>query len=64
MMEFLRRLNPIGNAVILIICLFPLVVQIKATILAPKGKRTISKSNIITSFVMVIVGFVIIYFRS
>lgn len=62
-MSFLSKLNPIGDAVILIICLFPLAVNLYS-LLKPKAERKITKESIITSFALVIIGFLVIFFRN
>lgn len=62
-MEFLEKLNPIGDAVILIVCLFPLAINLY-TLKRPKSERRVTKESFITSFALLIIGFLVIYFRN
>lgn len=62
-MSFLAKLNPIGDAVILIICLFPLAVNLYS-LMRPKHERKITKESIITSFALLIIGGLVIFFRN
>ena len=63
MLEFLHRLDPIGNAVILIICCFPLAVTI-SVLKKPKAERSAQKSQLVASIALLIIGFLVVYFRS
>ena len=62
-MDLLAKFNPIGDAVILVICLFPMAVNLY-TLRRPKEERRITKQSIITSFALLLLGFLIIYFRN
>lgn len=62
-MSFLAKLNPIGDAVILIICLFPLAVMLYS-LLRPKNERKITKESIVTAFALLILGSLVIFFRN
>ena len=62
-MDFLAKLNPIGDAVFLIICLFPMAVNLYI-LRKPKEERKLTTSSFIASFALLIIGFLVIYFRN
>lgn len=62
-MDFLYRLHPIGDAVILIVCLLPMAVNIY-TLFKPKKNRRVTKESIISAFALTILGYLLIFFRN